>query len=52
LVVAPEAYAVDTIRAAVTEVSGNPAFRVAAARVRDEIAAMPDADAVWAGIAL
>ena len=51
VVVAPDDYAVDTIQAAVREVSGNPSFRAAAERVRDEIAAMPDADAVWAGIA-
>ncbi len=52
LVVAPEDYAVETIRAAVGEVAGDPAYRAAAERVRDEIADMPDADAVWAGIAL
>ncbi len=52
LVVAPEDYAVDTIRSAVAEVTGDPAYRTAAERVRDEIAAMPDADAVWAGIAV
>ena len=51
LVVAPEDYAVDTIRAAVVDVTGDPAYRAAAERVRDEIAAMPDADAVWASIA-
>jgi UDP:flavonoid glycosyltransferase YjiC (YdhE family) len=51
LVVAPEAYAVDTIRSAVSRVTREPAYRAAAKRVRDEIAAMPDADAVWAGIA-
>ncbi|WP_369133479.1 glycosyltransferase [Modestobacter sp. I12A-02662] len=50
VVVAPEDYAVPTIRAAVTEVTGDPAFRAAARRIRDEIAAMPDADAVWAGL--
>ncbi|QWZ09943.1 glycosyltransferase [Nocardioides panacis] len=52
LLVAPEDYAVETIAAAVTEVSGDPAFRAAAGRVRDEIAAMPDADAAWAGLAV
>ena len=51
LVVAPEDFAVDTIQAAVSGVTGDPAFRIAAERVRDEIAAMPDADAVWAAIA-
>ena len=51
VVVAPDDYAVDTIQAAVREVSSNPSFRASAERVRDEIAAMPDADAVWAGIA-
>ena len=52
LLVAPEDYAVESIAAAVTEVTGNPAFRAAAERVRDEIAAMPDADAAWASLAL
>ena len=51
LVVAPEDFAVDTIQAAVSQVTADPAFRIAAERVRDEIAAMPDADAVWAAIA-
>jgi UDP:flavonoid glycosyltransferase YjiC (YdhE family) len=51
VVVAPDDYAVDTIQAAVREVSSNPSFKVAAERVRDEIAAMPDPDAVWVGIA-
>jgi UDP:flavonoid glycosyltransferase YjiC (YdhE family) len=50
VVVAPEDYAVDTIRAAVSQVTGGPEFRAAAERVGDEIAAMPDADAVWASI--
>jgi UDP:flavonoid glycosyltransferase YjiC (YdhE family) len=50
VVVAPEDYAVTTIRAAVAEVTGDPTFRAAAERVRDEIAAMPAADAVWAGL--
>ena len=39
---------VDRIRR--REVTGDPSFRAAAERVRDEIAAMPDADAVWASI--
>lgn len=52
LVVAPENYAVETIRSAVEQVTGDPAYRGAAERVRDEIADMPDADAVWAGIAV
>ncbi len=47
LVVAPEDYAVDTIRAAVGEVTGNPEYGAAAERLRDEITTMPDADAVW-----
>ena len=51
VVVGPEDYTVDTIRAAVEDVTGDPSFRASAERVRDEIAAMPDADAVWAGIA-
>jgi MGT family glycosyltransferase len=50
VVVQPEDYAVETIQAAVQEVTGDPSYRVAAERVRDEIAAMPDADAVWAGL--
>ncbi len=49
-VVAPEEYAVETIAGAVTEVTGDPAYRAAAGRVRDEIAAMPDADAAWAAL--
>ena len=52
IVVAPEDFAVDTIRAAVSEVTSDPSYRAAAERVRDEIAAMPDADTVWAGIAV
>jgi UDP:flavonoid glycosyltransferase YjiC (YdhE family) len=50
VVVAPEDYAVPTIRAAVAQVTGDPAFRAAAERIRDEIAGMPDADEVWAGL--
>jgi len=50
VVVAPEDYAVPTIRAAVAQVIGDPSFRAAAERIRDEIAVMPDADAVWAGL--
>jgi UDP:flavonoid glycosyltransferase YjiC (YdhE family) len=50
VVVAPEGYAAPTIRAAVAQVTGDPAFRAAAERIRDEIATMPDADAVWAGL--
>jgi UDP:flavonoid glycosyltransferase YjiC (YdhE family) len=50
LLVAPEDYAVETIRSAVTEVTHEPAFRAAAERLRDEIAAMPDADTAWAGL--
>ncbi len=52
VVVAPEDYAVHTIQAAVGEVVGNPDYRAAAERVRDEISTMPGADAVWAAIAL
>jgi UDP:flavonoid glycosyltransferase YjiC (YdhE family) len=44
VVVAPDEFAVDTIRAAVSRVTGDPAYRSAAERVRDEIAAMPSAD--------
>lgn len=52
VVVAPEDYAVGTIRAAVGEVTGDPEYGAAAERLRDEIATMPDADAVWSGITL
>jgi UDP:flavonoid glycosyltransferase YjiC (YdhE family) len=52
LLVVPEDYAVDTIVAAVSEVTRDPAFRAAAERVRDEIIAMPDADTAWAGLPL
>jgi UDP:flavonoid glycosyltransferase YjiC (YdhE family) len=52
IVVEPEDFAVETIRDAVSEVTSAPSFRAAAERVRDEIAAMPDADTVWAGIAV
>jgi UDP:flavonoid glycosyltransferase YjiC (YdhE family) len=50
LLIAPEDYAVGSISAAVTQVTSDPAFRAAAGRVRDEIAAMPDADAAWAAL--
>ena len=50
MVVQPHDYAVGTIDTAIRTVTGNPSFRAAAERVRDEIAAMPDADAGWAGI--
>ena len=52
VVVQPDDYAVETIHAAIRTVTGSPSFRAAAERVRDEIAAMPDADAVWAGLQL
>jgi MGT family glycosyltransferase len=52
VVVAPEDYSVATIQAAVAEVTGDPTFRRAAERVRDEIAAMPSAETVWAGISV
>jgi UDP:flavonoid glycosyltransferase YjiC (YdhE family) len=48
VVVAPEDYSVESIANAVADVAGDPAYRDAAERVRDEIAAMPDADAAWA----
>ncbi|MDX6357158.1 MAG: hypothetical protein QOH37_212 [Nocardioidaceae bacterium] len=51
VIVGPEDYAVDTVQAAVEEVTGNSKYRAAAERVRDEITAMPDADAVWAELA-
>lgn len=48
LLVAPEDYAEESIGAAISDVTHDPAFGVAAKRVRDEIAAMPDADTTWA----
>ena len=51
LVVAPEDFAVESIAAAVAAVTHDPTFRTAAGQVRDEIAAMPDADTAWATIA-
>jgi UDP:flavonoid glycosyltransferase YjiC (YdhE family) len=50
LLVGPEDYTVESIAAAVAEVTGNPAFRRAAELVRDEIAGMPDADTAWAAL--
>ncbi|WP_345530040.1 glycosyltransferase [Nocardioides endophyticus] len=50
MLVAPEDYAVEPIAAAVAAVTQDPAFRAAAERVRDEIAAMPEAGTVWAGL--
>ncbi|MGD9960717.1 glycosyltransferase [Nocardioides sp.] len=50
MLVAPEDYAVESIEAAVATVTGDPTFRSAAERVRDEIATMPDADTAWAGL--
>ena len=52
LLVAPEDYGVESIEAAVATVARDPAFRTAAERVRDEIAAMPDADSTWNRIAI
>ena len=52
VVVAPEDYAVGAIQASVRKVVRDPSFRAAAKRVGDEIAAMPDADATWAAIAV
>ncbi|GAA4712919.1 glycosyltransferase [Nocardioides conyzicola] len=51
VLVAPEDYGVESIEAAVAAVTGDPTVRAAAERIRDEIAAMPDADAAWAGLA-
>jgi UDP:flavonoid glycosyltransferase YjiC (YdhE family) len=51
-VVAPDEYAVESIAAAVEAVTHDSAFRAAAERIRDEIAAMPDADAVCAALDL
>lgn len=50
VVIASEDCTVDTIRAAVRRVGDDTSLRSAAERVRDEIAAMPDADEVWAGL--
>jgi MGT family glycosyltransferase len=50
MLVAPEDYAVESIAAAVARVTQDPTFRAAAERVRDEIAAMPDAATAWAGL--
>jgi UDP:flavonoid glycosyltransferase YjiC (YdhE family) len=52
VVVGPEDFAVEIIRSAVSEVTSDRAYRAAAERVRDEIAAMPDADTVWADLAV
>jgi UDP:flavonoid glycosyltransferase YjiC (YdhE family) len=51
VVVPPEEFGVDTVRAAIETATHDPSYRAAAERVRDEIAAMPDADTVWAAIA-
>jgi UDP:flavonoid glycosyltransferase YjiC (YdhE family) len=51
LLVAPDDYSIESITAAVAKVTGDPVFRASAERVRDEIAAMPDADSAWAGLA-
>jgi MGT family glycosyltransferase len=51
LLVAPEDFAVESIASAVADVARDRAFRAAAERVRDEMAAMPDADTTWAGLA-
>ena len=51
LLVGPEDYAVESIAAAVAAVTHDPRFRAAAERVRDEIAAMPDAETAWAALA-
>jgi UDP:flavonoid glycosyltransferase YjiC (YdhE family) len=50
LLVEPEDYAAGSIAAAVEAVLGDPAFRSAAERVRDEIAGMPDADSAWSAL--
>jgi UDP:flavonoid glycosyltransferase YjiC (YdhE family) len=50
IVVSPEDYSVGAIRNSVTTVLQEPSFRAAANRLRDEIAAMPDADAAWAAV--
>jgi UDP:flavonoid glycosyltransferase YjiC (YdhE family) len=52
LLVAPEDYAVESIASAVADVAHDGTFRAAAERVRDEIAAMPDPDTAWAGLAV
>ncbi len=50
VVVPPEDYGVERIRAAVAEVTGDPAYAENARRVQAEIEAMPDADDVWAAL--
>ena len=52
VIVQPEDYTVETIQTAVRKVIGDPSFRAAAERIRDEIAAMPDADSVCAALDL
>jgi hypothetical protein len=52
VLVAPQDYTVETIRTSVREVTDDPSFTTAAVRGRDELAAMPDADTVWAGLAV
>lgn len=48
VVVGPEDFSVETISSAVREVTGDPSYRAAAERVRDQLAAMPDAETAWA----
>ena len=48
VVVAPEDFGVESIRAAVATVTGDPSYGDAARRLQREIAAMPDADEVLA----
>jgi UDP:flavonoid glycosyltransferase YjiC (YdhE family) len=50
VMVGAEDFSVETVRAAVARVLAEPAYREAAGRVRQEIAAMPDADEVLAGL--
>ncbi len=48
VIVAPQDYAIDTIRAALARVTGEPGYRTRAGHLREQITRMPDADTVWA----
>ena len=50
VVVAPQDYGAQRIRAAMATVTGDPGYAAAARRVQREIAAMPDADTTLAGL--
>jgi UDP:flavonoid glycosyltransferase YjiC (YdhE family) len=50
VVVPPENYTVEAVRAAVETVTSGPEWFAAAQRVRDEIDVLPDADEVWSNL--